>query len=592
MPPYRYTRLRDPELEIRLLIIQPGEFDDKIKATLQPTPLFEAKADSITRKVSVDELQKTVPQDWQVFETREGRIIFDSGNGTTWDHPDPDFPRDLYDPQKTTEDEDADPNPTFEALSYTWGSPDDPTSEMAVNSSESEPHHPCTGTITIRRNLDTALRHFRYPDRTRTMWIDAVCINQGDEDEKSKQIRRMGDLYKAAHRVVVWLGAASEDSALACSALAYLGAQMVVTKDNRGLRHPEAVEKDWCFARHELPYEELTWQAIHSLLARPWFERLWIWQEIVLADERATIQCGYDEVAWVVFRRAVIRLRVGSQVISPEFKLRITFADQLAFYQLGHPLWRLTNGTGERKCFEPRDKIYALLGVAPQEYTREIIVDYKRPVGEVYRDAFIAHLNTFNNLSLLAHCCITGRNFEMPSWVPDWSAEKSSVLYTLDGFFASGQSYAHATFISPGILEVHGTLCATVKRVATVCSQEPSAAFDDVKSWTPEGLEDAFYINGQAMLDAYVGTLAMNRTFEYMKMSQLIKMEDARNRFLATLGDSNLSANKESLLKDSFVEAVLRRCRGRTFFETNEGYIGIAPAEAQAGTDSLTHCAL
>jgi len=104
-------------------------------------------------------------------------------------------------------------------------------------------------------------------------------------------------------------------------------AQMVRTKDNRGLRHPEAVEKDWCFARHELPYEDSTWQAIHNLLARPWFERLWVWQEIVLADERAMVQCGYDEVAWVVFRRAVIRLRIGLQVILPEFKSRITFAD-------------------------------------------------------------------------------------------------------------------------------------------------------------------------------------------------------------------------------------------------------------------------
>ena len=136
------------------------------------------------------------------------------------------------------------------------------------------------------------------------------------------------------------------------------------------------------------------------------------------------------------------------------------------------------------------------------------------------------------------------------------------MLYTLDGFFASGQSCAHATFLSPVILEVYGTLCATVKRVATICSQEPSAAFDDVKSWTPEGPGDSSYINGQAMLDAYVGTLTINRTFEYMKMSQLIKMEDARNRFLATLGDSNLPADKESLLNDSFVEVILRRCVG------------------------------
>lgn len=584
MPPYTYTPLADPDLEIRLLIIQPGRFDETIKVTLQPAPLFGLrKKQPETQRLSVDELQASVPQGWQVFETREGRIIFDSGDGTSWEHPDEGFPRGLYETvAEPTEGVggDADAGCVFEALSYTWGSPDDPTTEILVTSSDD---HCTVGTMLARRNLHTALQHFRYLDRPRTMWIDALCINQADDDEKSRQIRRMGDLYKAAHRVVVWLGPASADSALACSTLAYLGAQMVVTKDNRGLRHPDAVEKDWCLARSDLPYEEATWLAIHNLLARPWFERLWIWQEIVLADNRATIQCGYEHVPWTVFRRAIIRLRVGSQVVSPEFKLRITFADQLAFYQMEHPFWRLTNGTGERKCFEPRDKIYALLSVAPEEYTQAITVDYKRSVGEVYRDAFLAHVDTFGNLALFAHCCRTGRKYEMPSWVPDWSAESSSVLYTLDGFFASGQSSAHAQYVGPGILEVNGVICATINRVSCVCSQDPSAAFDDVISWAPE-LEGTYPPNGQTMFDAYIETLLMNRTFEYMRMSQLIKTKDAKDRFLATFGGPNSKLDKESLLNDSFVEVVLRRCRGRAFIETNKGYIGIAPAEAQIGT--------
>jgi hypothetical protein len=84
----------------------------------------------------------------------------------------------------------------FEALSYTWGDPKI-TSPITLHG---KTHH-------ITKNLEVALRHLRYPERERTLWVDALCINQSNTSEKNLQVQQMKDVYGGgAQRVVVWLG--------------------------------------------------------------------------------------------------------------------------------------------------------------------------------------------------------------------------------------------------------------------------------------------------------------------------------------------------------------------------------------------------
>ena len=97
--------------------------------------------------------------------------------------------------------------PEYEALSYTWGSPKFRTNILVRRSP--------TSTLSITRNLAVALNCLRHKDRPRTLWIDALCINQQDLDERSAQIQRMGDIYSKASRVVIWLGPESHDSSMA-----------------------------------------------------------------------------------------------------------------------------------------------------------------------------------------------------------------------------------------------------------------------------------------------------------------------------------------------------------------------------------------
>ncbi|PPJ51527.1 hypothetical protein CBER1_09207 [Cercospora berteroae] len=96
----------------------------------------------------------------------------------------------------------------YEALSYTWGSPEDP---QAVQVQVKD----AIQLIAVTRNCLEAIRYLRRNDKPRMVWIDAICINQADLDERARQVAIMRDIYARALRVVVWIGPASSDSGLA-----------------------------------------------------------------------------------------------------------------------------------------------------------------------------------------------------------------------------------------------------------------------------------------------------------------------------------------------------------------------------------------
>ncbi|KAF1359890.1 hypothetical protein EJ07DRAFT_92521, partial [Lizonia empirigonia] len=95
--------------------------------------------------------------------------------------------------------------PAYEALSYVWGTSDNPSYVTVQSELKS-------GSVSITRNLDIALRHLRYQNVARRMWIDALCINQADDQEKSIQVARMGDIFKTADITLSWLGPEENNS--------------------------------------------------------------------------------------------------------------------------------------------------------------------------------------------------------------------------------------------------------------------------------------------------------------------------------------------------------------------------------------------
>lgn len=104
--------------------------------------------------------------------------------------------------------------------------------------------------IPARENLLSALRSFQRRNDTAFLWVDAVCINQDDLEEKMTQIKLMGDIYSLAERTVIWLGPAENDSDVAMD--------LVRDLEEEDLESPQFEEKRG------------SWKAIRLLLQRSW----------------------------------------------------------------------------------------------------------------------------------------------------------------------------------------------------------------------------------------------------------------------------------------------------------------------------------
>lgn len=156
-----------------------------------------------------------------------------------------------------------DDNPTYEALSYVWG---DASLRRWIYLKKSS--------FDVTKSLEVALRHLRHEDSERIMWIDAICINQRDDAEKSEQVKKMQFIYARTSHLVVWVGEESEDSDLGMRTLEQIGEELKevptweVDLANVSLirNMPEAIES----------FDPKPWVALSRLFQRPWFQRVWV----------------------------------------------------------------------------------------------------------------------------------------------------------------------------------------------------------------------------------------------------------------------------------------------------------------------------
>lgn len=164
-------------------------------------------------------------------------------------------------------------HPEYEALSYAWG---DPKITVPVYLEGIRSH--------VTTNLELALRHLRYEDRERVLWVDALSINQRDVRERNSQVKKMRDIYMGAKKVIVWLGP-EEDAKVAldfCEELRKIRRMEVeeVFGDINPLRQAHPYDPWVVWSRFEK--DETKWRACEALFTgRPWWSRTWIVQEVL-----------------------------------------------------------------------------------------------------------------------------------------------------------------------------------------------------------------------------------------------------------------------------------------------------------------------
>ena len=175
---YQYLKLRADTREIRLVTVLSGSFNDPVRVRILHVPLPEPQRHPSTR-MTRDELQSTVPQGWNVRQTIEGCYAFTRGSATnppyetSWVHPVPDFNASFY--EGYLDKPDPDFQPKYETLSYVWG-PTGNSEKLFVLQTNPMSRKVETKILDIRQNLASALKHLRYADTSRTIWIDAICL--------------------------------------------------------------------------------------------------------------------------------------------------------------------------------------------------------------------------------------------------------------------------------------------------------------------------------------------------------------------------------------------------------------------------------
>ncbi|PMD20744.1 HET-domain-containing protein [Hyaloscypha hepaticicola] len=146
------------------------------------------------------------------------------------------FDYNLQDPSQRTH--------LYDALSYVWGNPE-VTRPIYIGQLERE--------LPVTTNLYAALLHLRNSSLERIIWIDAICIDQKNDEEKAQQIQLMAKIYSQASRVLVWLGEAADNSDQALKEIRAAGRKAIHSLNNETIR-----------------------LAIDKLLKRDWFQRIWV----------------------------------------------------------------------------------------------------------------------------------------------------------------------------------------------------------------------------------------------------------------------------------------------------------------------------
>jgi len=337
---------------------------------------------------------------------------------------------------------------SYEAISYCWGD------------SRARASLLCNGIrYPVTLEAYRALQHMRFHDEDRHVWLDGVCINQRDAREKAVQVPKMLAIFKKAERVLCWLGQHGSHTRTAVELLGRVGRyDPSSSKIQRG--------GTWKLGmvicdRH---LERLC-HGLRELADRPWFERVWVKQEI-WAARRVDVYCGDSTISWKDLstalgsfkshcrqhshanERAMIERELGRlrsllrhlPMAAPSQHAAAQMDDDRnAYLEDDSPLdiVNVLRRTAGSKCTLAHDHVYGLLGMSAiktqdpcRDHEATLAVSYEQSASEVFQSLAIYLVR---RTKLLTFILLEGAlsydkrggepplpNLHLPSWTPDW----------------------------------------------------------------------------------------------------------------------------------------------------------------------------
>ncbi|KAK3897247.1 HET-domain-containing protein [Staphylotrichum tortipilum] len=561
--------------------------------------------------------------------------------------------------------------PQYDALSYAWGPDRKPHAII------------CDGRrLFVTKSLFHALCQLRRNGQTALLWVDAVCINQADDEEKSVQVRIMRQIYERAGEVKVWLGLEEASDAMGLVLLRQVYRRCGMTDPS------DLVTRDWTIVEFlNLPgMEDPAWRAVLKILHRPYFSRIWIVQEFLLARRRTVLlgphtidgdillafagaMAKYPRIDEAVRANSTISTTlvvdaawanppVGSQLVpdpanptGPSRQIAIPAAVTPPIMTLwflhfttsqfgGALMLELLNWTRIFKAKDPRDRIFALVGLASHfdpEFAHHL-VDYKKPLAEVQTELarwFLKHHRRTESMAF-SYVDAAGQSASLPSWVPDWAGGGGTSMATstlVATFYEVDDSaipnpFVYRRFLSDGSIEIESAILDVVESTINdipYMTSTPILTNDhllwahcrDMEAWedacwdlahrsNPSG---SYPVTDEHLFDAYWRTLVFDRDPEHRGSSAPAEFKSAAEHWMSSLESFNnflrlvetrplgwlnqaieqfVRAVVQIMRGQSFELALKQYAGGRKFAATRTGYLGWVPLAAQPG-DSVCY---
>ncbi|KAH6674676.1 heterokaryon incompatibility protein-domain-containing protein [Halenospora varia] len=306
--------------------------------------------------------------------------------------------------------------PRYFALSYCWGDPTE-TSDIILNGLP----------IKVTTNLKAALLRLKKSE-CKVLWIDAVCINQEDAEEKSHQILQMGAIYRKAATTIAWIGEESSTSGLAFDLI-----------ENFWQRKRELLPKS-IFNKKDsttlntllvarLSDEGKAVSAFLILLRQPYWRRIWIIQELALS-QTVDIVCGSFQVKWLKFQNT---LQLLKQLYWQQVESHNGFSHLLNIQNFrqdaidDRPIHFL-DAIGRSQsslATEKRDKLFAILQLTYNGNAFIPVPNYRQDTDDICLDITMSAISLSRSLDVIAFLGNSKDGSSEPTWVPHWLASTS-----------------------------------------------------------------------------------------------------------------------------------------------------------------------
>ena len=388
----------------------------------------------------------------------------------------------------------------YDCVSYVWG--DSESIELATINKKH---------ISITKNLHDCLRHIRSETNMMTVWADALCINQSDMEEKSRQVSMMVQIYRQCSKVYFWLGLPDLGS-LSGNPFELLNFFV----SGRHWYELPGFECDkssglWIWRKNKACDELLN--DFLQVVESPWWTRAWTVQESILPTN-SLIMFGTWSVTWNhMFIAEYMKnhhvdgpqqcCKEASNAFNPH--QRALIEEWMWHPSRGRRFMSVIHGNSSpisfhqaimaftsRRCSNPRDKIYSMLALATHPIYRDFKVNYHENVSTVYRDIFTRMVREAND----DFTCFMGGGFGssmpgLPSWVRDFSQARPLNVVAVEERRIRYRALYQASLLNPipplwnGIKELHyrGTYADTVRAIGPPSKLTNAPLCDIFSQW-------------------------------------------------------------------------------------------------------------